>query len=99
MSDKKDTRNVLTLEVKKFILSEREKQKTVTQIANSVYKEFSIRTSKSANQRKFEFLLNEKLKQNYLRKNQNSVTARKVADFQPLDCVVIATVKTRFKKW
>ena len=53
MSDKKDTRNVLTLEVKKFILSEREKQKTITQIANSVYKEFSIRTSKSVIHRCF----------------------------------------------
>ena len=48
MSDKKDTRVWLTLEVKKFILSEREKQKTIAEIGNSVFKEFRVKASKSA---------------------------------------------------
>ena len=43
MSDKKDTRVWLTLEVKKFILSEREKQKTIADIGNSVFKEFRVK--------------------------------------------------------
>ena len=48
MSTKKDTRVVLTMEVKKFILDERERKMTIAEIEDAVFQKFGIRTSKSA---------------------------------------------------
>ena len=53
MSTKKDTRVVLTMEVKKFILDERERKMTITKIEDAVFQKFGIRTSKSAIHRVF----------------------------------------------
>ena len=53
MSTKKDTRVVLTMEVKKFILDERERKLTIAKIEEAVFQKFGIRTSKSAINRVF----------------------------------------------
>ena len=53
MSAKKGSRIVLTLEVKKYILQQREKNITFAKIGDAVYKEYQIRTSKSAIHRTF----------------------------------------------
>ena len=48
MSTKKDTRVVLTMEVKKFILDERERKMTIAKIEDAVFQKFGIWTNKSA---------------------------------------------------
>ena len=53
MSYKQKSRIFLTIEVKQFITELRERNKTIAEIGDAVYKEFQIKTSKSAIQRTF----------------------------------------------
>ena len=47
-SIKKDTKVVSTMEAKKFILKQLERKMIIAKIGNAVFKEFGIKTSKSA---------------------------------------------------
>lgn len=53
MSNKQKSRVYLTIEVKQFIIELRERNKTIAEIGDAVYKEFQIKTSKSAIHRTF----------------------------------------------
>ena len=53
MSYKQKSRIFLTIEVKQFITELRERNKTIAEIGDAVYKEFQIKTSKSAIHRTF----------------------------------------------
>ena len=53
MSQRPDNRVFLSIAVKKFIIELRERKKTIAEIGDSVYKEFQIKTSKSAIHRTF----------------------------------------------
>ena len=53
MSQRPDKRVFQSIAVKKFIIELRERKKTIAEIGDAVYKEFQIKTSKSAIHRTF----------------------------------------------